>query len=326
MRKEVKKYMEGSASEEEMHKLLQWLEQNNLAEFERIKNEWKANLEPAETPLKTLIELDRFKSNMLKDDQLRIRKTSFLQNIYKYAAILFLFLAIGSVIFYPFISDKNRELQYSTVFADNGQVSKSMLPDGTMIWLNSGSSIKYNTNFGIDNRDVELEGQAFFDVTKNEKLPMIVSCDQINVKVLGTQFTAESYSESENINVVLVEGSVELRAKNNRKAFAKMKPDQRLVYNKNDRKYEILKVETKNYTGWKEGVIQFYNQPLKKVVLKLCKRYNQEIVLDKKLENYEVTFSIRNEELSDVMNLILAITPATAIQKNDTVYIDKREQ
>lgn len=326
MRKEVKKYMEGSASEEEMHKLLQWLEQNNLAEFEHIKNEWKANLEQAETPLKTLIELDRFKSNMLKDDQLRIRKTSFLQNIYKYAAILFLFLAIGSVIFYPFISDKNRELQYSTVFADNGQVSKSMLPDGTMIWLNSGSSIKYNTNFGVDNRNVELEGQAFFDVTKNEKLPMIVSCDQINVKVLGTQFTAESYSESENINVVLVEGSVELRAKNNRKAFAKMKPDQRLVYNKNDRKYEILKVETKNYTGWKEGVIQFYNQPLKKVVLKLCKRYNQEIVLDKKLENYEVTFSIRNEELSDVMNLILAITPATAIQKNDTVYIDKREQ
>jgi transmembrane sensor len=325
METKIRKYFKGKATREEILSLISWLEdEENRAEFKRIKNEWKANPDEQDLSSYTLLELDKFKSKILNKRAGEILQLKFIRRFYKYAAILLLFVALGSVFFYISGTSGERTTFYNTIIAENGQISKAMLPDHTVVWLNSGSSLKYSNRFGVGNRNVELTGQAYFDVTKNKNLPFVVSCDEINVKVLGTQFTAEAYPEDREINVVLVEGAVELTSCNSDKTFARLRPDEMLVYNKQEHKFRIDEVVAGKYTSWREGTIHIYDQPLKEVVAKLQKRYNQQIILGKGIEDYKVTFSVRNEDFNDVLDMLLSITAAKAHQEGEIIYLDKK--
>jgi ferric-dicitrate binding protein FerR (iron transport regulator) len=322
MEAKIKKYLEGRASREEMLSLISWLDnEENHAAFKRIKNNWKSGLEEQNASVYTLLELDKFKSKLLHESTGKIRKLSFIKNFYRYAAILFLLITLGGIYLHFSGKTVGNESFFNTIIAENGQISKALLPDSSVVWLNSGSTLKYNNQFGISNRDIELTGQAYFDVTKNKDFPFVVSCDKINIKVLGTRFTAETYPDSREINVVLIEGTVELTSGN--KAFANLHPNEMMVYNKQDNKFKISEVVTEKYTSWREGIIHIYDQPLKDAVVKLQKRYNQRIIVEKGLEDYKVTFSIRNEKFNDVMDMLLAITPAKAYQKGDIIYLRK---
>lgn len=324
METKIKKYLEGKASRTEILSLITWLEnEENQTEFIRIKSEWKAN--PAEQDLspETLVELDKFKSRILNERAGEIRKLNFIQRFYKYAAVLLLFVTVGSIYLYIFGKSGKQAIFYNTIIAENGQISKAMLPDSTVIWLNSGSSLKYSNQFGAGNRNVELSGQAYFEVTRNKNLPFVVSCNEINVKVLGTRFTTEAYPDSREISVVLVKGVVELASSKSNKAFAQLAPNERMVYYKQDNRFKINQVIAEKYISWREGIIHIYDQPLKEVIVKLQKRYNQQIILEKGLEDYKVTFSIRNEDFNDVLKMLLAITPAKAHQEGEIIYLRK---
>jgi ferric-dicitrate binding protein FerR (iron transport regulator) len=326
MKTKIKKYLEGEASPEEILSLTDWLDnKENRAAFKQIKSNWKTNLDEQSVSPCTLRELDKFKSTLLNERAKEFRKLGFIRNLYKYAALFLLLIIIGSTYFHFFKRQEELTSFYNTIIAENGQIAKAMLPDGTTIWLNSGSHLQYSNRFGIENRNVVLSGQAYFDVTKNKNLPFVVSCDEVNVKVMGTRFTAEAYPEDPNINVVLVQGAVKLTPRNNNKVFAILQPNEMMVYNKQDNKYKISEVVTEKYTSWREGIIHFYDQPLKDVVIKLQKRYNQKIILEKGLENYKVTFSIRNENFNDVLNMLLAIAPAKASQKGEIIYLKKNQ-
>ena len=320
MEQEIKKYLEGHASRQEMLSLISWLkDKKNRTAFNRIKSDWKSGWNEQSTPVYTLLELDKFKTKLLHESSAKIRK---LQNLYKYAAVLLLLVTVGSVFLYFFEKRGEDTVFYNTIMADNGQISKALLPDSTVVWLNSGSTLKYSSRFGISNRNIELSGQAYFDVIKNKKLPFIVSCDKVNIKVLGTKFTAETYPESREINVVLIEGAVDLISGNN--AFASLRPNEMMVYNKRDHQFSIRKVVAEKYTSWREGIIHIYDLPLKDAVAKIEKRYNQTIIPEKALEAYRVTFSIRNEDFRDVMAMLLAITPAKAYQKGEIIYLERK--
>jgi len=326
MKTKIKKYLEGKASPEEILSLTDWLDnKENRVAFKQIKNDWKTNLDEQSVSPFTLRELDKFKSTLLNDRAKEFRTLGFIRNLYKYAALFLLLIIIGNTYFHFFKRQEELTSFYNTIIAENGQIAKAMLPDGTTIWLNSGSYLKYSNQFGIKNRNVVLSGQAYFDVTKNKNLPFVVSCDKVNVAVLGTRFTAEAYPEDPNINVILVEGSVKLTSRNSNNVFAVLRPNEMMVYHKQDNQYQISEVVTKKYTAWREGIIHIYDQPLKDVVIKLEKRYNQKIILEKGLENYKVTFLIRNEDFNEVLNMLLAIAPAKAYQKGDVIYLRKNQ-
>jgi len=324
METKIRKYLEGKASREDMLSLISWLEnEENRAEFRRIKNDWKAKQEEQNVSLYTLGELDKFKSKILNERTLEVKKLHFIQNLYKYAALLLLMFIIGGGYLY-FSGSGKYAVSYNTLIAENGEISKAVLPDKTVVWLNSGSSLKYSNQFGIRERNIELSGEAYFDVTKNKDLPLVVSCGNVNVRVLGTRFSAEAYPDSPEINVVLEKGAVELVSAGSNKAFAHLCPGEMMTYNKQVSKYEIKKVSAEKYTSWKDGVIHIYDQPLKDVAVKLQKRYNQQIIIDKELENYRVTFSIRNENFDSVLNMLQAITPARAYQEGEIIYMKKK--
>ncbi len=321
----IKKYLEGRASREEMIGLVAWLDkEENQISFKETKSEWKARRDGQSVSCYTLFELDKFKSKLLNEHSGRIRRLNLAQNFYKYAALLLLFISIGGLYFYISKSGGGPAV-YNTVMAENGQVSKALLPDSTMVWLNSGSSLTYSNRFGIENRNMELSGQAYFDVSENKALPFVVSCGEIKVKVLGTQFTAETYHDNLEVSIILIEGAVELTASSSNKTFAGLQPNEMMVYNKQNNTFKITEVVAEKYTSWRDGIIHIYDQPLKDAVTKLQKRYNQKIIVEKGLEDYKVTFSVRNENFNEVMDVLLAITPAKAYQEGEIIYLKKKQ-
>ena len=119
------------------------------------------------------------------------------------------------------------------VLARAGTRTKMVLPDGTQVWLNSNSRLKYNTDFNTNNREVVLEGEAYFDVAKNMQLPFIVHASSIDIKVLGTSFAVKSYPQDKTIEATLLQGMIEVTRKDNPNTpRIILKPNDKLVFSK----------------------------------------------------------------------------------------------
>lgn len=149
------------------------------------------------------------------------------------------------------------------------------LPDGTVGWLNCGSSLKYRGDFMKD-RKVTLNGEAFFDVQKNPERPFIVSTTEFDVTVLGTKFNIASYENENKVEVVLDEGKMILNNKESNKSYT-MNPNDLIVYDKTNKELSIEEVQTNKYLSWVEGKLIFRNDPLDVVAGRLERWYNVEV-------------------------------------------------
>ena len=199
-------------------------------------------------------------------------------------------------------STNMQELVYNTLNIPNGKRFDLVLSDGTHIFLNSGTSIRYPIKF-IDgkSRDVFITGEAYFDVAKDKNKPFIVHANEMNVKVLGTKFNISHYSESENINTVLVEGSVEIFCDDDKREnivnSTVLKPGYKAEWNKTNRKIAIKNVDTFIYTAWIDGKLIFRNASFKHIRNTLERHYNVSIKNnnnDLDLQLFDATFDIEN--------------------------------
>lgn len=241
--------------------------------------------------------------------------------IFRYAAIFVLLISVPSILFMMQSKSPVQQLIYTTVAADFGQISKVVLPDSTVIWINSGSTIKYNNQFSASNRDIELIGEAFFKVHKNKYLPLVVASEDLRVKVLGTEFSVAAYPEEKNIQVVLEKGKVELSSTTQSNLNLEMKPGELANFNKAKKEMVLSTVNTGLFTSWKDGLINVYNLPLSEVVLKLEKRYNQKFLVDKAIQSLHYTFTIKNENLNSILSLMEKITPVEVIQHENVIEL-----
>jgi len=122
---------------------------------------------------------------------------------------------------------------HEEVLAKAGTRTRLVLPDGSQVWLNSSSKLKYTNDFNRESREVALEGEAFFDVTRDAKRPFIVHTSSLDVKVLGTSFTIKSYPQDPTIETTLLNGSIEVSRKDNpNTARVILKPNEKLVFNR----------------------------------------------------------------------------------------------
>lgn len=202
----------------------------------------------------------------------------------------------------------NNNLQYNKLTIPNGKKFQIVLSDGTKIHLNSGTTIKYPVNFiAGSNREVFLlEGEAYFDVAKDIKHPFIVNNNNLNVRVLGTEFNLSSYPEEQSINTVLVEGSVSVFEKD--KSYDKnkatvLKPGYKAAWDKMDNSVEIDEVDVSIYIGWIQGKLIFKNAQFKDIIKKLERHYNVTITNNNKKLNeqyFDATFDI--ETIEQVLN------------------------
>jgi ferric-dicitrate binding protein FerR (iron transport regulator) len=238
------------------------------------------------------------------------------------AAIFFFVVSLASMAWYFTNQPQNIPETFTSVMAENGQISKVQLPDGSLVWLNSGSKLSYNNFFSAKNREIVLSGEAYFDVTKNETLPLVVNCNGLQVKVLGTRFNVNTSDQGKTAEVVLEEGTVELINTSTNDNFYRMKPGQRVKIDLQTSEYSAAMVNTARYTSWREGIVNIYDLSIEDLVRRLEKRYNQQFELTPAVKDLRYTFTIENEPLEDVLKLMERITPVKVEQKDETIKID----
>ena len=204
-------------------------------------------------------------------------------------------------------NELKRELVHNTLVVPKGKRFDLVLSDGSHIYLNSGSSLKFPVQFLEKGpREVYLTGEAFFDVAKQGKSnPFIVHVDNINVKVLGTKFVVNDYSENTDINTILVEGSVELYDGSANESGTRLMPGFKASWNKMGKGVATESVDTRIFTAWMDGKLIFRNATFKTIRHSLERKYNVSIENHNELldtQRFDATFDIEtiNEIPSDV--------------------------
>jgi ferric-dicitrate binding protein FerR (iron transport regulator) len=282
-------------------------DQEAREEFRKIKNIWALASSKKEMPE---YELENLYLNFKRQLEENKRKFSLhLHSYWKYAAVFLLAIGLSSLFFYV-RSDRRYtgsgpESHFTTVFADNAQISRIILPDSSVVWLNSGTKISYNSNFALNNREIKLNGQAFFQVKKNEKIPLKVFCNDLEVRVLGTRFDVSAYPEDKSIDIVLESGRVEMFNSKNKQFHYKMKPGEMVRYDPVSGGLLRENVDPGLFTSWKKGILIFRNDPMTEVISKLQRKYDVDIeVRQPEIYSSIFTATIKNETLEEIIKSI----------------------
>ncbi len=317
------KYFEGRGTGAELEQLLDWLQKKeNRSVFNSYRSDWKKSLEPTGFPVGSEESWNRLQTQLWQRSCYRWQKSRKMEQFFRVAAIFFFVISLGSMAWYFTHQPQTIPETYTSVIAENGQIAKVELPDGSMVWLNAGSKMTYNNFFSAKNRKVTLTGEAYFDVTKNGTIPLVVDCNGLQVKVLGTRFNINAYDVGVMAEVVLEEGAVELINTNTNASFYQMKPGERVKVNLQNRHYSAGMVNTVRYTSWRGGIVNIYDLSIENLVKRLEKRYNQQFELAPEVKELRYTFTIENEPLEDVLKLMERITPVKICQKDETIRIE----
>jgi ferric-dicitrate binding protein FerR (iron transport regulator) len=232
----------------------------------------------------------------------RKRRLEFL----KYAAVFLISLLVTASAFWVYNNQYAGTNEYASITSPKGQISNVTLFDGTNIWLNAGSTLKYNQSFNQNNREVYLDGEALFSVTENKGLPFIVHAGDARVKVFGTEFNVKAYSDGSKIEAVLIEGKVEFTS--NKKSVM-MEPGDHIELSGKNGTISKNKVNTEEYTSWKGGKIYFNNETLLSLTLQLERWYEIKFSFqDEQVKSYRFTGVINKERSLDyTLNIIQEI-------------------
>jgi transmembrane sensor len=201
---------------------------------------------------------------------------------------------------------KATEKGYNTIETPRGGQYQIALPDGTKVWLNAASSLKYPILFAIKERKVELSGEAYFEVAKDKRHPFIVLSKDQEVKVLGTHFNIKSYTEEGNTKTTLLEGAVRItsNATNSlRNKAVTLQPNQEAIASNQGLK--VQEADTEEALSWKNGYFRFNDENIQNVMLKISRWYNVEVHYKGKIsdEEYKGTIS-RSKNISEVLDLL----------------------
>ena len=213
------------------------------------------------------------------------------------------------------------EIAMNQIIVPRGRRANISFSDGTKLWLNSGSRAVYPVAFSGSKREIYIEGEAYLEVTKEKNKPFIVKTKSMDVRVLGTSFNINAYSEEQEISVVLVEGSVEIKRANKK---IKLSPNQKFGYNIVTQKTEIVEdINVLEYIGWKDGWLLCNSEALKSLFKKLEMYYDVDILVkDTIVETYKTSGKLElKENIEDVLKVISITAPIKYAVKEDLIYM-----
>lgn len=222
------------------------------------------------------------------------------------------------------IADNN--ISWQEIQSPLGIRSHILLPDGTDLWLNAGSKIRYCIPFVREKRQLELSGEAFLHVARNENAPFLVNTEYTSIQVLGTQFNVKAYPEDEQIEVTLKEGSVEFScATSDTKEFSTlMVPNDHLTFWKKDGHITKENIAIDKYIAWTQNKMIFDHTPLTELVKYVERWYGVNIIiLDEEIRQYHFNGTIENETIQDLMKILKMTLPISYTVDNKTITISK---
>jgi transmembrane sensor len=269
------KFLTNEANEKEKLAFYQKLEKDKKLEkeFLEVKKIWiEAKLDNIIVPTNRKKQL--FSEFWEKREKAKKRLLPYSSKVFRYAAILILILSLPFVFFLGKKKGSSTET-YTTISCALGDKTEIVLPDSSKVFLNSGSKLIFNNNFDEGERQVFLDGEAFFSVAIDKNSPFIVTVNEIKVEVLGTEFNIKAYPEENKISTTLIEGSLNVSVNNQNVVI---KPSQKLIYYKESKLIKLQSLaDTTPETEWKEGRLVFRNESLADMELKLERWFDVDI-------------------------------------------------
>ena len=307
------KFFEGNASFEEEAAVKQWMEESaeNRLAFLKERKLFDAML---------LLGNEEIIKNGKK--RFSINLSSIRTELIKIAAVVA--ITLGGSYFYYQSSLEKELMAMQTITVPAGQRINITLVDGTNVWLNARTSLSYPVKFGKNNRQVVLDGEAYFDVTKDKSKPFIVQTDNYNVEVLGTQFDVNAYSETGEFETTLMSGSVKVASASDSTQKITLKPNNKVYMQ--DGKLHVTAVDDYNPYRWKEGLICFKNETFTSIMKDFEKYYGLTIqVKNKNVFKYVYTGKFRQTDGIDYALRVLQKDIKFTYQRDDEnqiIYIE----
>ena len=302
-----------------LHKQLTEEAYQQLLQDQRVEREMRTQWQ------KPIPELEQRAANrMWKGITTAIRQEPYqnrIDLIYRmtaWAASILLLIGIGAYFYQQ--TSVSQDPQYVYVHA-SGILSLSAvtLPDGSVVKMGPNSQLSYPSAFNGKQRDVELKGQAFFEVAKDPDKPFIVHTSTVDVTALGTSFEVFDYESEERMETILLEGkvSVQLKGESTNNPII-LDPDKMLVYDRMSHQARVKSVNANNYSGWRMGHLRFENEKLSMILPRLEAWYGRKIECAPEIaDRYRFTFKVRDESLERIFYLIHMSSPIRFREKND---------
>lgn len=328
----IAKYYSDECNQEEIKEVFEWRDENkeNQLLFNQVKKDLEIiNLNKSMNKVNVDSAWEKLKNRIQEDNEVLLeaeeRNVRFIfPSIFKYAAAIIILLGIGffSTKVYQKISNKGMIIEYASM-SDQGK--EIVLPDGSIVVLNADSKISYPIIFASNERRVELEGEAYFDVTKDPDQPFIIETNNAEVKVLGTSFNVNASIPGNMVEVFVETGLVQLSRKYSEKEKILINPGDVGVLNST----EIVKDKNndQNIIAWKTREIVFREDNLEKVIKTLNKTYKTNIECKSQdILKLRYTSTFRDQDIDSILNVIcLTFNLKTEIM-NDQIYLVKHDR
>lgn len=237
-----------------------------------------------------------------------LTKTKWYKSPALIAASLLISIFLGSLAIY-FLRDSIRD-PYVEIISEKGQRKEFTLPDGSRVWLNSDTKIRYQKNFNQPVREVMLCGEAYFSVVKDAARPFIVKTFKVDIKVLGTVFNVKSYPGDKTIETTLVTGLVSIEKNHLKQKETEtpilVQPKQKAIFSIDQNQIKIESANIDKTTSWRSGKLVFDNESIEAVITKLQRWYgvNVSLIGNNKNTQDRYTFTIKDENIGEVINLL----------------------
>ena len=252
------------------------------------------------------------------------RHRAYLIKVSAVAASIFILLGITGYL--SFQKGYNQNNHLVEMLTPKGVITNIYLPDSTKAILNGGTSLKYPIRFKGAARQVEIDGEAFFDVSHNEKIPFIVKTQNINIQVHGTEFNVKSYDEDKNIEITLNKGSVSVKTDQQESIY--MKPNEQLVIDKTTNQSNKYQVDTDIFLSWKERKFYFRNRTMEEITNDLERAFDVNIVITSdQLKTIRFTGDFTHgENLEQILQIITMDHRTRYVISNKNIYINDNQK
>ncbi|MBP1639742.1 MAG: putative anti-sigma factor [Bacteroidetes bacterium] len=310
----LERYFEGKANRQEIELLLQRM---NKPEFEQtsMRKRWdETSFTMNPTVQKQIFE--NITAIVAPKRSLNVKKWIAV------AASIVVLLTTSLSVYLLHLNSQNLLLSDMKFQVEKGQKASLILPDGSKVWINSGSTLTYGSRYNQKERIINLDGEAYFEVAPNKRAPFIVQSHGFSVKALGTAFDVKAYGEDKQFSTALVHGKVEVND-GNEKLY--LRPNQKIIYDRVARQMVKRDVEDSNiYASWRDNQLVFESETFENIALVLERNYNVKLVFESEfLKGCHYSGSLANTSLSSILQIFAVTSPLSYKIKDSVIYLSE---
>jgi transmembrane sensor len=300
----IARYLNGDCSGQEVEELYSWINQHeeNKEIFNQIKDTWDS---VSRIDFSTEKQLTQFYKN--QSERKKVFKLSYWKQAVAAAAVLAIGLLSGILFMHNNQKIDDHEVVFNVPFGSKSSVT---LADGSIVILNSGSTITYKEGNQKNGRKVHLSGEAFFDVEPDKKSPFLVYTDDFTIEVTGTSFNVCAYSDNPFSSATLAEGSVSLTFNRSGQSF-NLKPGERMRFDRESNRYSLLAVDVEPEVAWKDDDFIFRNMAFPELSRRLERWYDVKLTFEApELKEFTYSGRFKNQEtIWQVLDALKLTTP-----------------